>query len=189
MSLTQKVNIDTNAFVYPMPMVLVGALVEGQPNFMPVAWVSRVNYKPPLIAVAMGNSHHTNKGIHASGLFSVNIPGEDLARKVDYCGLVSGAKVDKSRVFNVFCGASTVPMIKECAVTMECKVVNVVRMEFDTLFIGEILGAYSEPRYLSDGKPDIEKIRPFCLTMPDNRYWTVGNELGRAWGIGKDLIK
>ena len=49
-----RVNIDTNAFVYPMPMVLVGATVENRPNFMAVGWVSRVNARPPMIGVALG---------------------------------------------------------------------------------------------------------------------------------------
>ncbi|MCX5704018.1 MAG: flavin reductase family protein [Candidatus Omnitrophica bacterium] len=185
----QKVKIDNNAFVYPMPMTLVGALVDSKPNFMPAAWVSRVNYKPPLIAVALGKTHHTNKGIHASGLFSVNVPGIELIKKTDYCGLVSGDKIDKSQIFDVWYGDNNVPMIKECAVCMECKVVNTVDMEIDTLFIGEIVGAYSDEKYLSNGRPDIEKIKPFCLTMPDNNYWALGTYLGKAWGIGKDLIK
>ena len=41
-----KVKIDTNAFTYPMPMTLVGAMVDGRPNFLAVAWVTRVNYPP-----------------------------------------------------------------------------------------------------------------------------------------------
>ena len=38
-----KIKIDNNAFTYPMPMTLVGAMVEGRPNFLAVAWVPRVN--------------------------------------------------------------------------------------------------------------------------------------------------
>ena len=44
-----------------------------------------------------------------------------------------------------------------------------------------------EERYLTDGKPDIKKINPFTLTMPDNNYWQVGNHAGKAWSIGKRL--
>jgi hypothetical protein len=54
-------------------------------------------------------------------------------------------------------------------------------------FIGEIVESYTEERYLSDGKPDIKKINPLLLTMPDNRYWTVGDLAGNAWSIGKRL--
>jgi len=55
------------------------------------------------------------------------------------------------------------------------------------LFIGEIVGAYTEERFLTDGKPDIRKMKPLVLTMPDNQYWTVGEYAGQAWGEGKKL--
>jgi hypothetical protein len=51
--------------------------------------------------------------------------------------------------------------------------------------VGANVAAYSEERYLSDGQPDVHKINPLVLTMPDNRYWTVGEYVGKAWGEGK----
>lgn len=184
----QKVRIDNNAFVYPMPMVLVGAVVEGRPNFMAVGWVSRVETRPPLIAVALG-AHHTNQGIAEHQAFSVNIPGIELIKAVDYCGLVSGKRVDKSALFEVFSGElEHAPMIQQCPLTMECRLVQSVPLPRHTLFIGEIVAAYCAENYLTDGKPDVKKIQPFTLTMPDNRYWTVGEYAGKAWGIGREFI-
>jgi flavin reductase (DIM6/NTAB) family NADH-FMN oxidoreductase RutF len=43
-----KIRINANVFMYPMPVVLVGATVKGKPNFMAVGWVSRVNANPPM---------------------------------------------------------------------------------------------------------------------------------------------
>ncbi len=51
------------------------------------------------------------------------------------------------------------------------------------------MGAYTEEKYLTDGKPDILIINSFTLTMPDNQYWKVGPNAGKAWGIGKNLKK
>ncbi len=59
----QKQNIDTNVYLYPMPVVLLGAEVQGKPNFMTVGWVSRVNFKPPMIAVGINKAHYTPGGI------------------------------------------------------------------------------------------------------------------------------
>jgi flavin reductase (DIM6/NTAB) family NADH-FMN oxidoreductase RutF len=183
-----KIAIDENAFTYPMSMVLVGTLVNKRPNFMAVGWVTRVNFKPPMIAVALGKTHYTNGGIHASGAFSVNIPSIDLVEKVDYCGIVSGKKVDKSALFQVIPGKATgAPMIDECPLCMECKLVDVLDLPTNELFIGEIVGACANAECCSDGKPDIRKIRPFTLTMPDNWYWEVGGKAGKAWSIGKDF--
>jgi flavin reductase (DIM6/NTAB) family NADH-FMN oxidoreductase RutF len=183
----EKIKIDSNAFVYPMPMVIVGVTVGGKPNFMAVGWVSRVNYKPPLIAIALGKAHHTTIGIQENKTFSVNVPGVDLIKETDHCGLVSGKKVDKSKLFEVFYGQlKTAPMVKRCPVCMECRVINTLDMEADTLFIAEIAGAYSEEKFMTGGKPDIRKMKPFTLTMPDCKYWAVGEELGKAWDIGRE---
>ena len=183
-----RMKMDPNAFVYPMPMVLIGTTVEDRANFMAVAWVSRVNARPPMIAVALGKTHYTNSGIHQNKTFSLNAPGMDLLEKVDYCGLVSGKNDDKSRLFDIFEGELThAPMIQQCPLCMECRLVNAVDLPTNTLFIGEIIGAYAEERFLMDGKPDIRKMTPFTLTMPDNNYWGVGNNVGKAWNIGKNL--
>jgi len=183
-----KIELDLHAFIYPMPMVLVGTLVDGRPNFMAVGWVTRVNFKPPLIAVGLGKAHYTNGGIRASKAFSVNIPSLDLLKKVDYCGIVSGKKEDKSRLFKVIKGEKTgAPMIDDCPLCMECRLVQIVDLPTNELFIGEIAGAHVEETCCSDGKPDIKKLRPFTLTMPDNRFWEVGDCAGKAWSDGKDL--
>ena len=185
-----KITIDANAFTYPMPMVVVGTLVNERPNFMAVGWVTRVNFKPPMIAIALGKTHFTNSGIHASKAFSVNIPGINLMEKVDFCGIVSGKKEDKSTLFNVISGKTTgVPMIDDCQLCMECKLVNVLDLPTNEVFIGEIVGAYANADCCSDGKPDIKKMRPFTLTMPDNQYWEVGGNAGKAWSIGMNLKK
>ena len=145
----EKIKIKNNAFVYPMPMVLIGAVVEGRFNFMPVGWISRVNHSPPMIAAAMGKHHYTNIGIHAHGEFSVNVPTLELLEVTDYCGLVSGKKQDKSGIFELFTGElEHAPMIRQCAVTMECKLMQAVELPSNTLFIGEIVTAYTEEQYL-----------------------------------------
>jgi hypothetical protein len=51
------------------------------------------------------------------------------------------------------------------------------------------MGAYSEERFLTEGVPDIKKINPFMLSMPDNGYWSVGELVGRAWSDGKAMKK
>jgi flavin reductase (DIM6/NTAB) family NADH-FMN oxidoreductase RutF len=182
-----KVKIDSNAFVYPMPMVIVGALVGDKPNFMAVAWVARANFKPPMIMVALGD-HCTNTGIDANGAFSVNVPDVALMEKTDYCGIVSGRKVDKSKLFDVFYGSLPgAPLIRECPICMACRLNQAVKLPFDTLYIGDIVEVYTEERFLTDGMPDVKKINPFTLTMPDNHYWRVGEMAGRAWNAGKKL--
>jgi flavin reductase (DIM6/NTAB) family NADH-FMN oxidoreductase RutF len=185
-----KIKIDNvGAFLYPMPMVLVGAVVGGKANFMAAAWVTRVNFKPPLLLIALG-PHYTNKGIDENRAFSINIPDVSLVEKTDYCGVVSGSKTDKSELFEVFYGEiANAPLIKECPVCMSCSVYDTVKLPFDVLYIGEPKEVFTEEKYLTDNQLDIKKVNPFTLSMPDNHYWSVGENLGKAWSIGKTLKK
>jgi flavin reductase (DIM6/NTAB) family NADH-FMN oxidoreductase RutF len=183
----EKQQIGNNFFI-PMPVVLVGTQVNGKDNFMTVGWCARVNGNPPMIACGIANNHYTPKGMSTSKTFSVNIPSSDLLEKTDYCGIVSGKNTDKSKVFDVFYGSlKTAPMIEECPVTLECRLVQMVALPTHGLYIGEIVGVYAEGRVITDGKPDFPEIDPLFLAMPDNRYWTLGKYAGDAWSAGKNL--
>lgn len=112
-----------------------------------------------------------------------------MVRETDYCGLVSGEKIDKSDLFEVFYGElGTAPMIKECTLNLECRLTETLEFPTNYFFVGEIIATYSEEKYLTQGKPDIKKMEPLLLTMPDNSYWTVGDYAGAAWEIGKSLM-
>jgi len=76
-----KVSIAPGLFSPPMPVSLVGALVDSKPNFMTVAWLVRVNFDPPMLAVAIGPGHHTPRGIRENKTFSVCLPGAALLQR------------------------------------------------------------------------------------------------------------
>jgi flavin reductase (DIM6/NTAB) family NADH-FMN oxidoreductase RutF len=182
--------IDSNVSIYPMPVVLAGAMVEGKANFLAIGWISRVNYRPPMVAMALNKTHYTNGGIREHKEFSVNVPGLDLLEKADYCGLVSGREADKSRLFDLFYGKlHNAPLIRECPLCLACTLVEVVPLPSNDLFIGEIVEAYAEEGVLSAGNPDVAKMQPFTLTMPDNTYWKIGEKAGRAWDAGRKLMR
>ena len=181
-----KINLGSTIPAYPMPVSLVGAHVDGKANFLAVAWFSMVSYKPPRIAIALGKGHYTNPGIKENKTFSVCLPSEDMAEITDYCGIVSGKKTDKSEIFNLFYGElNTAPMIIDCPLNMECTLVEIVESSLNEIFIGEIVGTYTEERFLSDGKSDFKKIKPLILSQPDTSYWRLGEPLAKAWSIGK----
>jgi flavin reductase (DIM6/NTAB) family NADH-FMN oxidoreductase RutF len=186
----EKVEVGINMICYPMPCSLLGAKVDGRANFMTVAWFSQVSLKPPYILAALDKGHYSNVGIKESGAFSMNIPSTAMAEVTDYCGLVSGKKFDKSTVFEVFYGKEgKAPMIVECPYNLECKLVQTVDLQVDELIIGEIVAAYSENRYLTDGVPDMAKVDPLLLSVPQMAYLGVGPHVGRAFEMGKSRIR
>jgi flavin reductase (DIM6/NTAB) family NADH-FMN oxidoreductase RutF len=175
---------------YPMPCAIVGAKVEEKVNYITIAWLSMVNPEPPYIAIALNKNHYTNPGIKANKTFSVNIPSSDMAEKTDYCGIVSGRKFDKSGIFETFYGKlETAPMIKECPLNVECRLVQTVDMPAEELFIGEIVAAYCDESCLTGDTPDLSKINPFVLIMSERKYRGLGQDIGSAWEMGKKLIQ
>ena len=141
-------------------------MVEGKPNFMAAAWVTRVNVKPPLIGVAVNHRQYTGQGIRETGIFSLCLPGPDAVAKTDYCGLVSGRKVDKAALFDVFYGElKTAPMIRECPLCLEVRLTQTVELPVDNFYIGEIVAGWADAAILTDGAPDVTKYRPLVLTM------------------------
>ncbi len=188
--MSDKKNIGNRGFIYPMPVTLLGATVRGKPNYMTLAWITNCNYDPPMVCAAVGDNHYTMEGIREMKSFSINFPGEELLKKTDYCGLVSGNTGKKADIFETFYGElETAPMIAECPISMECSLKKMHKISIDTLVIGEIVAIYTEDKYLTDGKPDISKMKPLLLTMPDNHYWSVGDRIGTAWKDGKDFKK
>lgn len=185
-----KISVGTNVFIYPMPIVLVGTLARGKANFLTVGWVSRVNGNPPMMAVAINKLNYSGPFIVENGTFSVNIPSAGMREKVDYCGLVSGETVDKSEMFDVFYGGlKTAPMIRECPLCIECRLVKTLELPTSYVFIGEIVASHADEGCLYEGMPDVKKIDPFMISMPDGRYWTVGEQAGKAWSDGQILMK
>lgn len=92
---------------------------------------------------------------------------------------------DKSDLLEVFYGElKQAPLIELCPINIECKLSEIVELPTNTFFIGEVLNVYSKEDFLTDGKPDVKKVNPFLLTMPDNRFWSVGDNVGRAWNAG-----
>jgi len=190
-----KNKIRSSSYLFPRPVVLIGANINGKPNFEPLAYISSVEDKPPLISVASYETHFTNIGIKENGTFSVNTPSEEIIEGTDYCGIVSGKETDKSEVFEVFYGElKSAPMISKAPLNLECKVIKTLVIKDLTgaekgheLFIGEVVNAYAEDEYLTDGVPDISKINTFTYSM--KQYWKVGERVAKAWEIGKNYMK
>jgi len=182
-----KSKIRLGSYLYPMPVVLIGVNISNKANFMPLAWVSIVEHKPPTILISSSQTHYTNVGIKQNNCFSVNTPSEEMIIPADYCGLKSGKDIDKSKIFEVFYGdLKKAPMIIDAPLNLECKLVKTIDLgQGHDIFIGEIINAYSENKYLTNGIPDLNKMNTFLFSMNDNNYWKIGEHLGRAWNIGR----
>lgn len=182
-----KKRLGPQTLLYPMPAVLVGAVVDGKANFMTAAWCCIACMKPPAISVAVNTVRHTLKGIKENGAFSINVPSTDLVEEVDYCGIYSGGKRDKSAVFKVFFGqVPTAPLIEECPVNLECRLIESLHIGTHDLIVGEILETHITESCLTDGKADPEKIDPLVFSPAVQKYHRLGPAIAQAFHVGKD---
>jgi flavin reductase (DIM6/NTAB) family NADH-FMN oxidoreductase RutF len=121
-----KAKLGPQTAIYPMPALLIGADCNGKPNFMTAAWCGIVNSDPPMLSVAIRHHRHTLIGVKQNMAFSVNVPSIDLVRETDYCGVASGAKVDKVSVcrFKIFYGKLKAPLIEQCPVNLDLRLLE-----------------------------------------------------------------
>jgi flavin reductase (DIM6/NTAB) family NADH-FMN oxidoreductase RutF len=177
--------------LYPMPTTLVGATVNGKPNFLAVAHVGILNHgTPQYLSIGLSKSHYTNTGIHESKAFSICLPSEDLMQETDYCGIMTGKKTDKAALFDVFYGElKTAPMIRQCPVNMELTLHEVLDFKTHDIFVGELVETYADDTVMTDGRVDIAKVRPLLFDMASVNYWRLGPSLDKCWNVGKSLKK
>ena len=88
------------AFVPITTQTILGSHVQGKANFMALGWLTRCNFKPPMIAIVVNKSNQSADGILDTGEFSINVPSTDMVGITDYTGLVSAKKTDRSKNVN-----------------------------------------------------------------------------------------
>lgn len=177
-------------FCLPWAQTILGTHLNGNVNYMALDWLTRVNFKPAMLGICINKGNATHEALLDTGEFSINVPSVAMVTITDYTGLVSGKRTDKSDLFQVFYGdLEQAPMINECPLTMECSIGHRVDLPTNSFFIAEIVNIFCDEEFLTEGVPDVEKIKPFVLTMPDNRFWSLGSCVGKAWHAGKGFRK
>ena len=178
-----KIKLGSLPYIYPIPIILAGANVNGKPNFETVGDVSVLGIKPALVVLSSGSTHYTNQGILENGAFSLNFPTTQMLPVVDYCGQVSGSEVDKGALFEVFYGdLGNAPLIAECPVCLECRVLKEFSIEHRQIFVGEVVQTHIDAQLVRevDGRrtiADLTELDPIIYAL-DNRYYQIGAPIG-----------
>jgi flavin reductase (DIM6/NTAB) family NADH-FMN oxidoreductase RutF len=191
----KKSKITPKAYLFPMPVALIGANINEKPNFETLAYVGIVEANPPMISISSWETHYTNIGIKENSTFSVNTVTEEIVGLVDYVGIVSGKDVDKSEVFDVFYGdLKTAPMVKLSPLNLECEVVKTIKVkdlvdveQGHEIFIGKIVNAYADEDRLTEGIADFTKFKTYLYSQ--SNYYKIGEKLATAFEIGKQYKK
>lgn len=179
-----KKNIGNTLALYPTPLVVVGAMVNGKPNWLLVGHLGIMGHDH--VVVSLAKPHYTNQGIKAHKKLSINIVDEAMLAKADRAGCVSGSKEDKSMLFDFTLSEEGVPMISQAPVVMECSVEDIYETNGFENFICTINHTYAEESVLTKaGKLDYRSLKPVLFEMPTYEYLQTGDVIGKCMSFGK----
>jgi len=187
-----KKSLGAKTIVYPTPVFVVATYDSaGKPNLMTASWGGICCSTPPCVAVAIRKVTYSYSNITERKAFTINIPSETYVKEADYFGLVSGKEADKFAVTGLTPVKSDLvdaPYIGEFPFVLECKVRHIIEIGLHTQFIGEIMDIKAEESMLNEkGALEIEKVKPFLFAPESRAYYKVGDYLGKAFSLGKEI--
>lgn len=175
-----KKNLGSALALYPMPLTVIGAMDGDKPTWTLVAHVGVIGHDRLL--VSLSRAHYINEKIKATGKLSINMVSEEMLPQADYVGSVTGAKENKSDVFDYELGENGTPIIKAAPLSIECEVVDNYEAgnNFDN-FIVKFTGTYVEEENLDEkGKISYRAMKPVLFEFPTYEYLKTGDVLGKC---------
>lgn len=180
-----KKDLGSILALYPTPLTVVDAMVNGRPNWVLVGHVGIMGHDH--IMVSLAKSHYTNQGIRDTRVLSVNMVDEAMLPKADYVGCVSGSKTDKSEVFVCSIGQNGAPVIDEARLSMECTVEDIYETNGFDNFILKIDHTWAEEGILNEaGKIDYGVFKPVLFEMPGYTYLKTGETAAKCMSPGRE---
>ena len=185
-----KIVVDPMRPVYPTPAALITCVSrEGKPNIIALGEVFNVSLRrPPIVGLAIRKATYSHGLIADTGEFVVNLPNTAILRQTDLCGTFSGRDRDKfaeTGLTPILADKVRPPLIKECPVNIECRLISVQEMGDHDLFLGEVLVVHAEDSVL-DGEGRVSPARLDAFVFMFNcghagEYWSIGEKIGDAW--------
>lgn len=159
----------------PLPVALITSKYKKDVNVFTAAWIGTVCTKPPMLSVSIRPERLSYDYIKNTKEFVVNLPNQNLAKIVDFCGVRSGRDVDKIKKFNLHLMESkniSVPYIEECPINIECSLHEIVPLGSHHMFIANIVGVHVD-NSLKDLKGKIHYENARLLSYCHGEYYTL----------------
>jgi flavin reductase (DIM6/NTAB) family NADH-FMN oxidoreductase RutF len=188
-----KRSLGPATLVLPTPVWVIGTYdSEGRPNVMTAAWGGVVCSKPPAVSVSLREATYTYANIVDRKAFTVSVPSAHQARQADFLGIASGRNVDKFAAAGLAATRSDLvdaPYVAEFPLCLECRLLHSLKIGLHTLFVGEIVDVKADEEVLVDGVPAIGLVKPFVFSVGEQAYYAVGDLVGPAFRLGRDLLR
>lgn len=176
----------TKSVILPEGVFIIETYDEnGVPNAMNAAWGQQSDYGEITFFLA---KHKTTENIKKTKAFTVAMATKDTLVISDYFGVETGNKVNKIEKAGVHVHKSehvNAPIIEEYPYTLECELVS---WDDDTgILVGKIVSSQADESILTDGKIDVDKMRPIMFDMTSGSYRVIGPVVGKAFHDGLQL--
>jgi len=176
--------------IYPLPAVMVScADKEGHNNIITVAWTGTVCTNPAMAYISVRPERYSYPMIRESGEFVINLTTEKLAYATDWCGVRSGRDFDKFKEMKLTASKAEAleyaPIIEECPVNIECKVVEVKELGSHHMFLAEVKAVRVDEAYMNE-KGKFELNQTGLLAYSHGEYFSLGKAHGTfGWSVKK----
>ncbi len=168
--------------LYPLPAVMASVGDKsGNINIITIAWTGTICSDPAMLYISVRPERYSHHMIKETGEFVVNLTTEALVKQTDYCGVRSGKDVDKWKETGLTPGKANAleyaPIIEECPVNLECKVVEVKELGSHDMFIAKVVSVQIDDRYMNEkGKFCLDETG--LLAYSHGEYLSLGEKLG-----------
>ena len=176
-----KIKMPPSTLLAPIPAVMVscGAKESGT-DIVTIAWTGIINSHPAKTYISVRPERYSYGIIKEKREFVINLVSSDLARATDLCGMKTGAKVDKFKEANLtpeYVEEAECPIIKECPISLVCKVTDIVPLGSHDMFIADIAAIYVSEEMMEGGKLCIN--RAHLAAYAHGEYYTLGKRIGK----------
>lgn len=169
------------AMLAPVPAVMVSVGDENEKNILTIAWCGTLSTTPPKTYISVRPSRHSYEIIKRTGEFVINLVPSRLAKSADYCGIFTGAKVDKfekCRLSPEACEGVGAPAIAECPISIGCRVTDIVPLGSHDMFIADVVSV-SANEELFDEKGALHMEKADLVAYVHGAYFALGKQLGK----------
>ena len=171
----------SGTFIYPLPAVMVSCGNMEKSNIITVAWTGILNTNPAMVYISVRPERYSYNIIKETGEFAINLTTKELAYATDWCGVKTGAKVDKFKEMHLTKEKGKFvkcPLIKESSVSIECKVKEIKELGSHHMFIAEVLSIDADDKFIDEnGAFDITKCN--LVAYANGKYFSLGKKLGK----------
>jgi len=176
-----KIAWKGGALLGPLPPVMVSCGDGERDNIITVAWTGIACTHPPKTYISIRPTRHSYPIIRETGEFVINLAPASLVRAVDYCGIYTGAKVDKFAKCNLTREPAQLvrcPLIAESPLSLECRVTDIIPLGSHDMFLADIL-AVDVDEALLDEKGALHLSRAGLAAYAHGEYFELGRRIGK----------